>query len=65
MHTVCNRGGGSKSWGQMCMLSMEGPIGDGSRQKNICVLHTKRGEGVQIACKIAYIINGKPLCQTV
>ena len=26
-----------------------------------CVLHAKRGEGVQIACKIAYVINGRPL----
>ena len=26
-----------------------------------CVLHTKRGEGVQIACKIVYVINGRPL----
>ena len=26
-----------------------------------CVLHAKRGEGVQIACKIAYVINGRPV----
>ena len=26
-----------------------------------CVLHAKKGEGVQIACKIAYILNGRPL----
>ena len=26
-----------------------------------CVLHAKRGEGVQIACKIAYVLNGRPL----
>ena len=26
-----------------------------------CVLHIKRGEGVQIACKIVYVINGRPL----
>ena len=25
-----------------------------------CVLYVKRGEGVQIACKIAYVINGRP-----
>ena len=25
-----------------------------------CVLHAKRWEGVQIACKIAYILNGRP-----
>ena len=25
-----------------------------------CILHAKRGEGVQIACQIAYIINGRP-----
>ena len=25
-----------------------------------CVLHAKRGEGVQIACKIAYVLNGRP-----
>ena len=24
-----------------------------------CVLHAKRGEGVQIACNIAYVINGR------
>ena len=28
-----------------------------------CVLHAKRGEGVQVACKIAYVINGRPLCR--
>ena len=26
-----------------------------------CVLHAKRGEGVKIACEIAYILNGRPL----
>ena len=26
-----------------------------------CVLHAKRGEGVQIAFKHAYVINGRPL----
>ena len=27
-----------------------------------CVLHAKwGGEGVQIACKIVYVINGRPL----
>ena len=26
-----------------------------------CALHAKRGEGVQIACKKAYVINGRPL----
>ena len=26
-----------------------------------CVLHAKSGEGVQIACKIAYVLNGRPL----
>ena len=25
-----------------------------------CVLHAKRGGGVQIACKNAYVINGRP-----
>ena len=25
-----------------------------------CILHAKRGEVVQIACKIAYILNGTP-----
>ena len=30
-----------------------------------CVLHAKRGEGVQIACKIAYVLNGKPLLERV
>ena len=26
-----------------------------------CVFHAKRGgEGVQIACKIAYVLNGRP-----
>ena len=29
-----------------------------------CVSHAKRGEGVQIACKIAYVLNGRPLNQT-
>ena len=29
-----------------------------------CVLHATRGEGVQIACKFAYVINGRPLLQT-
>ena len=24
-------------------------------------LHAKRGEGVQIACKITYVLNGSPL----
>ena len=27
------------------------------------VLHVKRGEGAQIACKIAYVINGRPLVE--
>ena len=26
-----------------------------------CVLHAKREEGVQIACQIAYVINGRPV----
>ena len=26
-----------------------------------CALHAKRGERVQIACKTAYVINGRPL----
>ena len=26
-----------------------------------CVLHAKRGDGVQIARKTAYVINGRPL----
>ena len=26
-----------------------------------CVLHAKRGEGIQIACIIAYVLNGRPL----
>ena len=25
-----------------------------------CILHAKRGEGVQIACKIAYVLDGRP-----
>ena len=25
-----------------------------------CVLHAKRGEGVQIAFKIVYVLNGRP-----
>ena len=25
-----------------------------------CVLHAKRGGWVQIACKIAYVLNGRP-----
>ena len=25
-----------------------------------CVLHAKRGEGVQKACKIAYVLSGRP-----
>ena len=25
-----------------------------------CVLHAKRGGGVQIACKTAYVLNGRP-----
>ena len=30
-----------------------------------CVLHAKRGEGPQIACKIAYVLNGRPLSKSV
>ena len=30
-----------------------------------CVLYAKRGEGVQIACKNAYVINGRPLIDSV
>ena len=26
-----------------------------------CVLHTKGGKGVQVVCKIAYTLNGRPL----
>ena len=26
-----------------------------------CVLHAKRGRGVQKACTIAYVLNGRPL----
>ena len=29
-----------------------------------CVLHAKRGWMVQIACTIAYVLNGRPLCVT-
>ena len=27
-----------------------------------CVLHAERVEGVQIECKIAYVLDGRPLC---
>ena len=29
-----------------------------------CVLHAKKGGGVKIACKIAYVINGRPQTKT-
>ena len=29
----------------------------------LCALHAKRGEGVQIACKINYVLNRRPLCE--
>ena len=30
-----------------------------------CLLHAKREEGVQKACKTAYVLNGRPLCDNV
>ena len=45
-------------------LGGEGGGGGGGVKSHIhfhCVLHAKRGEGVQITCKIAYVLNGRPL----
>ena len=47
-------------------FSMYAPRGVGGFKPPIhfhCVLHAKRGRGVQKACKIAYVLNGRPPIQ--
>ena len=36
------------------------PRGEGGGSSLLYILHAKRGQGVQIGCKIAYVINGRP-----
>ena len=50
-------------WARGLPLITYAPRGRGGVKPPIhfyCVLHAKRGEGVQKACTNAYVINGRP-----
>ena len=52
-----------KSFSRGLPLSMYAPRGRGFKSPIhfYCVLHAKGGEGVKIAWKFAYVLNGSPL----